>query len=75
MRRSNHRELRIGEHDAERRSAQGCAEIGKPRRVFARDAAFVRGFMQEWPVVARVAGDEDRMRAALHRSAIEPRNA
>ena len=75
MPRAGNRQLRIGEHDRERRAPRARLYVGIARGVLAREPPFVRGLVQERQIVARVAGDEDRMAAALHRRPVEQRDA
>ena len=71
---ADHGDLRVGEHDAQHCTAQALAHFGELRRVVAGDATFIGSFMQDRHIVAHVACNEDRRRAALQRVAIEQRN-
>ena len=71
----DHRDLWIREHDAETRAAESGVHDRKTRRVVTRDAPFIGSFVQQRNLVVGVSGDEDRRRTALHRLAIEDRDA
>ena len=65
----------IGEDHAQQRTPQAALDRGKPRRVVAGDAPFIRGFMQHRRIVARVSGDKDGRTAALQGGAVVDRHA
>ena len=69
------RDLRLGEHDAERRAPTLRAHVGVAPRVVASDPALVRRLVQQWHVVVGVARDEDMAVAGLAGEPVEQRHA
>jgi hypothetical protein len=61
------RKLWIGEHDGERCAPVSRPHVGVASGVPAGDPALVGRLVQQRQIVARVAGNEHRMTAALHR--------
>ena len=75
MARADDGELWIGEGDGERGASLVGQRVGVERRVRARDASLVGGFVEQRALVVHVAREEDGRVAHLHRGRVKERDA